>query len=88
MYLCSCGLTTKRVRVISVIRVIVSSEIHDRRARRAAVMKKIPVFDSRMGFSSCNHASYAKVLGQSLGSESTYLTAGVCYFPKNRKTDI
>lgn len=88
MYLCSCGFTTKRVRVISVIRVIVSSDIHDGRARRAVVIKKFHAFDSRTGSSSCSHASYAKVPSQSLGSEITYLTAGVCYFPKYHKTDI
>jgi hypothetical protein len=73
---------------MSVIRVIVSSEIHDGRARRTVVIKKIHAFDIRTGSSSCSHASYAKVPGQSLGPEITYLTAGMCYFPKYYKTDI
>jgi len=89
MYLCSCGFTTQSVLVISVIRVIVSSEIHDGRARRAVVIKKkVHTFDSRTGSSSCSHASYANVPGQILGSEITYLTVDVCYFPKYHKTDI
>jgi hypothetical protein len=82
MYRYSCGFTTKRDSVISVICVIVSSEIHDGRARRAVVTKqKLHTFDSRTGSSSCSLTSYAKVPGQSLGSEITYFKAVVCYFP-------
>ena len=73
---------------ISVIRVIVSSENHDGRARKAVVIKKFHTFDSRTGSSSCSHASYAKVPGQSLGSEISYFTVGVCYLPKYHQTDI